>query len=212
MLKQALVSLQSDSPFRELEAKRNSDVTVIECKYHEPRDMTMILELRGRMNASLEKDLREVHGMKQVALTQNGQRRAHAMVTMDAPLYCEIVHRSRAFCKSCPYNDSSGDESRWSLLVKDEADLMNFVEGFERHDIGVKLIEMTDAAYKYVLTPRQKEMVRKAIELGYFEFPRRVSLTELALALSVRSSTLSESLRRAEQKMARNFVDSELRA
>ncbi len=50
------------------------------------------------------------------------------------------------------------------------------------------------------LTPRQAEILEVALKLGYFEFPRKITLTELAKRVGVAKSTLSEIVRRISQK------------
>ena len=56
------------------------------------------------------------------------------------------------------------------------------------------------------LTKRQKEIILTAVAQGYFEFPRRISLTGLGELLGIRPSTVSEILRSAERRLvARAF-------
>lgn len=61
-----------------------------------------------------------------------------------------------------------------------------------------------DAGQK--LTGRQREVVRVASELGYYENPRGATQEEVAKELGVASSTVAEHLRKAESKL----VDDEL--
>ena len=51
------------------------------------------------------------------------------------------------------------------------------------------------------LTPRQLEILRRALAEGYFDVPRRVSLTELAPRIGVAISTLSVTLAVIEKKV-----------
>lgn len=49
------------------------------------------------------------------------------------------------------------------------------------------------------LTRRQSELLARAFLLGYFEVPRRISLTEMSRRFGLAKSTLSQSLARAER-------------
>ncbi len=51
------------------------------------------------------------------------------------------------------------------------------------------------------LTARQREILRRAVAEGYFEVPRRVSLTRLAAKLGVAASTLSVAIAVIERKI-----------
>lgn len=94
--------------------------------------------------------------------------------------------------------DVTGSRERLSRLVEQLADL-----GFQyridhvhehRHD-------------GQLLSDRQREVVVAAVEQGYYDTPRRSSLTELADHLHIAKSTCSETLHRAEEAIVKQFVD-----
>ena len=60
-----------------------------------------------------------------------------------------------------------------------------------------------------LLTDRQRRLVDRAIELGYYETPRTCTLTELAEDVGVAKSTCSETLHRAEGTIVRTFHSNE---
>ncbi|KOX96879.1 helix-turn-helix domain-containing protein [Halorubrum tropicale] len=57
------------------------------------------------------------------------------------------------------------------------------------------------------LTEAQRELVFEAVKSGYYDTPRRCTLTELAAANDIAKSTCSETLHRAEGRVMRRFVD-----
>ncbi|WP_290810999.1 helix-turn-helix domain-containing protein [Halovivax sp.] len=57
-----------------------------------------------------------------------------------------------------------------------------------------------------VLSERQREVVLAAVEQGYYDTPRRCTLTELAEHLDIAKSTCSETLHRAEEAIIKRFV------
>ncbi|MDB2275907.1 helix-turn-helix domain-containing protein [Halorubrum ezzemoulense] len=59
------------------------------------------------------------------------------------------------------------------------------------------------------LTEAQRDLVFAAVERGYYDTPRRCTLTELAEANGIAKSTCSETLHRAEGRVMRRFVDGE---
>jgi hypothetical protein len=58
-----------------------------------------------------------------------------------------------------------------------------------------------------LLTDRQLHLVEAAIDAGYYDTPRRSSLTELAESVDLAKSTCSETLHRAEEKIVKQFVE-----
>lgn len=57
-----------------------------------------------------------------------------------------------------------------------------------------------------LLTDRQRTLVERAFELGYYDTPRECTLTELAEDVGLAKSTCSETLHRAEGKIIAEFV------
>lgn len=56
------------------------------------------------------------------------------------------------------------------------------------------------------LTDRQREALRIAYELGYFDIPRRASLDDVAAELGISASSVSERLRRAQTQLIEETV------
>lgn len=63
-------------------------------------------------------------------------------------------------------------------------------------------VESEDA----LLTDRQRWLLDEAIERGYYDTPRRSTLTELAEELDLAASTCSEVLHRAEERVVKEHV------
>lgn len=58
-----------------------------------------------------------------------------------------------------------------------------------------------------LLTERQREFVTEALERGYYDSPRRCSLTDIADALGVNKATASGILHRAEGAIIKEFME-----
>ncbi|MDG5777243.1 helix-turn-helix domain-containing protein [Haloarculaceae archaeon H-GB1-1] len=57
-----------------------------------------------------------------------------------------------------------------------------------------------------LLTDRQLDLLVTAVDLGYYDTPRRCSLTDVAEAVGIAKSTCSETMHRAESKVITQFV------
>ncbi|MEM3857760.1 MAG: helix-turn-helix domain-containing protein [Thermoprotei archaeon] len=94
---------------------------------------------------------------------------------------------------------------RWEVFVRDEKALSLLVDELARRGIAYQLTEKTHLK-KTELTARQDQILRVALELGYFDFPKHVKLEELAERLGVTAGTLSEVLRRGVKKALREYL------
>lgn len=87
-------------------------------------------------------------------------------------------------------------------FVGDQSVLSNVV--CEYTDAGIPMVLRTISDYRGPggvldsLTDRQREVVRTAFDMGYYEIPRRVRTEEVAAELGLEQSTVSEHLQRAE--------------
>lgn len=107
----------------------------------------------------------------------------------------------------------------WHVLLPTDSNLGAFSEAVQSaQGAGVRfdLRQVTDesawlAAHsgRPALPYTQFEAMREAVERGYYETPREITVEELAEELDTPRSTLSYRLRRAEAELARSFVGRE---
>lgn len=76
----------------------------------------------------------------------------------------------------------------------------------EVHEVGTGGYDPTAPASG--LSDRQREAVRAALELGYYDAPRRATHEDVARELGCAPSTASEHLQRAEAKLVRRAMES----
>lgn len=58
-----------------------------------------------------------------------------------------------------------------------------------------------------LLTDRQRELLQLAVSMGYYDTPRRCTLTELADEIGLAKSTCSETLHRVEEVVMKTFAE-----
>jgi hypothetical protein len=89
-------------------------------------------------------------------------------------------------------------------------DVFEQFASFWQRNVGFELVRLTRDGEPEApgdgLTDRQREALRTAYELGYFEIPRRASLQEIAGELDISASSLSERLRRAQTQLIEETV------
>jgi predicted DNA binding protein len=97
------------------------------------------------------------------------------------------------------------------VVAGPEDAIRHAIKLFPNLKIKVEKILSTEKDEHPLLTPRQTDIFHRAMAAGYFEVPRRVTLTELASRFGVAISTLSEMLAVIEKKLLQEAQGTRLR-
>lgn len=97
-----------------------------------------------------------------------------------------------------------GKAESWELRMRfdDQDSLSKFQEYCNENDISYNLNRIREqeqamASAQYDLTPKQRETLVTALEAGYYEVPRAVTMSELAERMGVSQQALSKRFRAA---------------
>ncbi len=112
---------------------------------------------------------------------------------------CNILVHSKCFLTDATATESEGLE--WHLVAPKGEDVEALVRSLGARGLDAELAAVRPAKAEAMLTDRQESVISLAYDLGYFEFPKRIKLTQLAGRLGVSKSTLSEILRAGEAKI-----------
>ncbi|OIB58248.1 helix-turn-helix domain-containing protein [Natrialba sp. SSL1] len=100
-----------------------------------------------------------------------------------------------------------GNDGWWQARVRyrDRETLTDAYDRLTESGTNVDLRRITDIAQssggETRLTPEQQEALEAALEYGYFEIPRSISMEELAAELGISHQALSERFRRAYETL-----------
>ncbi len=89
----------------------------------------------------------------------------------------------------------------WKLITGGEGSLSDLVDQLKAYGCDVELKSTTHLTKKTMLTSRQEEIVKAAFEKGYYDYPKKTTMKELARIFDISPSTLSEILQRGEKKV-----------
>lgn len=128
---------------------------------------------------------------------------------------CEIVERTGCIVKDV----SAGDDSLVVTFLADGMEtLRSVITDLRETGESVSLRRLVDGSDdegrhqptvldRGKLTDRQREVVERAWEMGYFEHPREATAGEVADALDICTSTFTEHLAAAQRKLLEDLVD-----
>ena len=93
----------------------------------------------------------------------------------------------------------------WTIACA-QGKVRDLIAGFDEERIPYRLLS-TRGVSSRMLTPRQRLVFDTATQEGFYDVPRRVTLTALAARLDVAKSTLSAQLQRIESTIMHAFAD-----
>jgi predicted DNA binding protein len=88
----------------------------------------------------------------------------------------------------------------WTVLGNDTM-VKSLMQELESQKVTGEVVKISKIKDEEELTARQEEILQIALEKGYFEFPKKITLRQLAKVLDVSPATLTEILRRGQKRV-----------
>ncbi|MGM0591529.1 MAG: helix-turn-helix domain-containing protein [Halobacteriota archaeon] len=136
----------------------------------------------------------------------NGRRLYHSQVERNADL---ILYRNIVEAEGVVIQATASDDT-WHARIRfpDREALQGFRKTCKDLDVQFALggLYSEQDPEQELLTPKQREALRYALKHGYYDVPRRTSVSGLAEKLGISSQAVSERLRRAHATLARRHV------
>jgi len=151
------------------------------------------------------KHIREMQGVVASNLSKLDRHRVLGTVTThDCPV-CSTFAGLNCFLVSA--STTVKEKMEWELFVGDDSDLKALCDRLDAKRVKYEILEVSHSLQKREITARQEQVLRVALDLGFFEAPKRITLEELSGKLNISISTLSEILRRAEKHVLSSYFE-----
>ncbi len=190
---------------REVIQKYHAKINVLDCLRHDEhgnKDLVQIKVAPEHMEM-LVADVKKNPAVADVDLSavDDGVIKG-AVSTVDCVACCTMVGES-AFL----IDDRLDDDGKtvWTLLSTDKESVRELIRMLENHRYNVELRKLTSIDNQELMTSRQEDILRIAFERGYFDYPKRISLRDLASMFGISISTLSEMLRKGQRKIMEEY-------
>ena len=167
---------------------------------------------RGRTSAYIAdvasdqwKKLLEVHsGIEDVEIREQGEEiHLVLIITRDGGGFPRPLRMSGLIPKT-PFQVSDG-WVRWEFDGPSDR-VKHLIDEFQVERVPHR-IRSIGTRGKRLLTERQRYIFDRVMESGYYEYPRRTNLTQLAERLDTSTSSLSETLMRIEKRVMQGFQE-----
>jgi predicted DNA binding protein len=212
-LYQASFRIRHECPYREL-SERCPDLTIREWYLSD----CQVLEI-STIDAPTDDLLDDIEHLGTILSKNEDDTGMHVVIqSCLCALEGSIIERFEEY--NCLYQPPTVHRQGWehySVIAFDEDDiraLYNDLDGDRDIEVlsktGLKQTQIPDSLVAPIdqlfdgLTDRQLAALRLALDNGYYEQPRKVSISELAEQTSVARSTFEEHLRKAENKLVVN--------
>lgn len=164
-----------------------------------------VVELRGP-EPQVDEAIEEAFGhptLEEVEVLEDAEDATLLQFETKAPLMMRAASESGAPFET-PFEIKDG-EGVWDVTSA-RSSLSNL--GRRLDDLGVEyeIEHVRTVEGGSLLTDRQRELVELAIMEGYYDTPRKATLSEVAEAAGLAKSTASETLHRAEEKIVKDYL------
>jgi predicted DNA binding protein len=203
---EAVISLKIPKNWMsEIPEKHPVSIKVIERVPYSDRGVKDLVEISGPQDIMEEvlSDIRKNPLVSKVDTTVTEKGKVIGAVTTSRCDICRILTDSDVFLISA--ETKSGGKVEWTLVLSEKDVLKGILDHLKSKSVEVELIKLTKIDDKESLTERQDKITHVAFDRGYFDYPKRISLRELARMFEVSPSTLSEILRKGQRKIVLDY-------
>jgi len=181
-------------------AKMNGAMlSIADCWPLNREEMVMLLDITGPPT-SIEKTittLRAMAGVKEAIEEESSARSARVFIALEKPRICGSAENSAIMCIDCPFS-STEVPARWRFTTGKMDDVGEIVARLAEGGIQARIEDITPLDKNVTLTLKEKGMIAVAVERGYFDFPRRITLEDLSQVVGVDANSLGKILRSVE--------------
>jgi predicted DNA binding protein len=186
----------------------SATVKILSMKNQKSEEITHFVDIVSDKTGTekLSKDLAGCPDVVSSELASVGSNRLVGAVTSTDCRVCSSIMNSNTGYFVGPATTDSNCEVSYKLFMSGDA-IPRFLQTLHDNGVDYKISEISKLSPKKDLTSRQEKVLKSALELGYFDYPKRVSTEELSAQLGVAPSTLNEILRRAERRIISGYFD-----
>ncbi len=165
-----------------------------------------LIEIKGSKPTldTVSEALKENPFICHIQLSKSGKQSILGEVEVNSCAICRAIVGTDCFLTSGTTTD--GGDLLLTIVSSDRSEIKKFIDSLEKDDCRVEVLSIRDSEKDELLTERQEEVLRKAYEMGYFEYPKRITIKDLSKALDMSISTLSEMLRKGEKKILEYYL------
>jgi len=188
------LDLDEDYVLSDLQSTRNGPFVMTQCEVVGEDEIKFVIDV-GANQSTVERTLCENDAVRSVKVVDDHR----LLVTKRSSGAVPIIRDNHGMLESL--SKFEGTIRVFDVIVFDREAVCRIVAGLR--DLGdVRLLRLTPLGDETTsLSARQEEVVKLALDAGYFDWPRQVDAETLADRLGIAHTTMLEHLRKAEKKL-----------
>jgi len=188
-------------------AKFGIEIKILNTLPHGKAGVQDLIEMKLN-NADIDevrKFLKKQDGIELVELEAVESDRAIGVVKSAECFGCRELLSTECFMVSA---SSKGDgRLEYTIISSRNQCLRQLMAKLEAANASPKLVKMKKLTKEEMLTDNQEKIVKMAYQRGYYDFPKRIGVKDLAQIFSISPATLSEILRRGQKKIIESYFE-----
>jgi hypothetical protein len=199
MFKKVSLEVKSRNDLLAAARMNGAMLSVADCWPLNREEMAMLLDLAGPPIAIKKTitTLQEMAGVKEAIEEDSDARSTRVFIALEKPRICRSAENSTIMCLDCPFN-STEVPARWRFAARKTGDVEEIIARLGEEGIQARIQDISPLDKNVTLTQKEKGIIAVAIERGYFEFPRKITLEGLSQVVGVEPTTLGKILRSVE--------------
>jgi len=163
------------------------------------------IKLNDASMEEVEKYIRSLPDIESVEMEMVEGNKAIGVIKCKMCFACRDLIDSNCFLISAKTKEMGQIE--WSLVASNNDCLRNLIARLQEHGAEPSVVKMKKISDEELLTENQEKIVKTAYERGYYDFPKRIGVKELADIFKISTATLSEILRRGQRKIIESYFE-----
>ena len=164
------------------------------------------LKLNGTDLEGVKAFLNSRDDIELVELEQVESDRAIGVIKCKECFGCRELLSTDCFMVSA--SSKADGRLEYTIISSQNACLRKLMAKLEAAKASPKLVKMKKLSKEEMLTDNQERIVKMAYQRGYYDFPKRIGVKDLAKIFSISPATLSEILRRGQKKIIESYFES----
>ena len=199
MFKKVTLEVKSRNDLLAAAKMNGAMLSIADCWPLNRGEMAMLLELTGTPTAikNTITTLQESAGVKEAIEEDKDARSTRVFIALEKPRICRSTEDSAIMCLDCPFN-STEVPARWRFAARKTSDVGEIIARLGEGGIQARIQDISPLDRSVTLTQKEKGIIAVAIERGYFDFPRKITLESLGQLVGVEPTALSKILRSVE--------------